>query len=104
MVSVCNFRPFYKIEKKEPKLLYNDIYFLLLNKLGLLSNKDKIKNKLDFYNINNNKDNTSWSCIRKKNIKDLLLENYVINIKNKYSLSIIQTKYLLSILFISMED
>lgn len=102
----CNYKDkefSYKIERKEPESLYNDIYILLAKKLGLLSQKDKIKKKIDFYNIHNdNKENKTWSSIRKKNIKDLLLENYVIDMKKRYSLSITQTKYLLSVIFIAM--
>ena len=96
----CNYKDkefSYKIERKNPEILYNDVYSLLAKKLGLLSHKDKIKKKIDFYNIHNdNKENKTWGSIRKKNIKDLLLENYVIDMKKIYSLTITQTKYLLS--------
>ena len=84
--------------------LYTDIYNLFAKKLGLLSSRDKLKKKLDFNNIeeelkfNKNK----WTDIRKKNIKDLLIENYVIDMKNKYSLSNKQSKNLLSSIFIGM--
>jgi hypothetical protein len=103
----CNYKDkefSYKIEKKNPQQLYNDIYNLFAKKLGLLSSRDKLKKKLDFNNIeeelkfNKNK----WTDIRKKNIKDLLIENYVIDMKNKYSLSNKQSKNLLSSIFIGM--
>ena len=103
----CNYKNkefSYKIEKKEPEILYNDIYELLSKKLGLLSHKDKIKKKIDFSiledEIKENRKN--WSNIRKKNIKDLLIENYVIEMKKKYSLSIKQSRELLSSIFIGM--
>ena len=94
----------YKIERKDPYDLYTDIYNLLTKKLGILSHKEKIKKRVDF-------DNTEcrikefrqeWGNIRKKNIKDLLVERYVIDMKNKHSLSIKQAKYLLSIIFIAI--
>lgn len=103
----CNYKDkefSYKIEKKNPQQLYNDIYNLLAVKLGLLSSRDKLKKKLVFNNIeeelkfNKNK----WTDIRKKNIKDLLIENYVIDMKNKYLLSNKQSKNLLSSIFIGM--
>lgn len=103
----CNYKDkefSYKIEKKNPLQLYTDIYNLFAKKLGLLSSRDKLKKKLDFNNIeeelkfNKNK----WTDIRKKNIKDLLIENYVIDMKNKYSLSNKQSKNLLSSIFIGM--
>lgn len=104
----CNYKDkefSYKIEKnKDPEVLYNDIFSLLSKKLGLLSQRDKIKKKIDFYNIEEDikEGRKKWSNIRKKNIKDLLIEKYVIDMKNKHSLSVKQAKYLLSIIFIAM--
>jgi len=94
----------YKFEKKDSELLYNDIYLLLTKKLGLLSHQDKVNKKIDFQNIENEikEGRKYWNSIRKKSIKDLLIENYVITMKNKYSLTITQSKYLLSIIFIGM--
>jgi hypothetical protein len=94
----------YKIEKKDPEILYNDIYSLLVKKLGLLSHKDKIEKRIDFSNMEDEikEYRKSWSNIRKKNIKDLLLENYVINMKNIYSLTLKQARNLLSIIFVGM--
>jgi hypothetical protein len=103
----CNYKNkefSYKIEKKDPEILYNDIYSLLVKKLGLLSHKDKIKKKIDFTNIEEEikEYRKSWSNIRKKNIKDLLIENYVIDMKNKYNLTVKQARNLLSLIFIGM--
>ena len=94
----------YKIEKKDPEILYNEVYVLLTKKLGLLSHQDKINKKIDFQNIEDEikEGRKNWNSIRKKNIKDLLIENYVITMKNKYLLTIKQAKYLLSIIFIGM--
>lgn len=91
----------YKIKQKEPEIVYTEIYNLLTKKLGLLSKKERIKKRLEFYNIEEKikESRSSWSGIRKKNLKDLLIEQYVIHIKNKYDLSIIQSKYLLSIFY-----
>ena len=94
----------YKIERKKSIELYNDIYTLLTNKLGILSNKEKIKKRVDFNNTESRikECRQEWGDIRKKNIKDLLVEKYVIDMKKKHSLSIKQSKYLLSILFIAI--
>lgn len=94
----------YKIEKKDPKILYDEVYILLSKKLGLLSYQDKLDKKIDFENIENEikEGRKNWTSIRKKNIKDLIIENYVISMKNKFSLNIKQAKYLLSIIFIGM--
>jgi hypothetical protein len=103
----CNYKDKgfnYKIDDKNPEELHNDIYSLLVKKLGLLSQKDKIKKRLEFLNTDEeNKDSKkTWSSIRKKNIKDLLIENYVISMKNKYFLTFKQAKYLISIIYIGM--
>lgn len=103
----CNYKNkefSYKIEKKDPEVLYTDIHTLFVKKLGLLSHKDKIDKKIDFVNIENEikESRKSWSNIRKKNIKDLLIENYVISMKNKYVLSLKQARHLISLIFIGM--
>ena len=94
----------YKIERKNPKKIYKDIYNLLVNKLGLLSQQEKNKKRLDFYEMEENIKETrqSWTSIRKKNVKDILIEKYVVRMRKKYYLTIKQSKYLLSLIFISM--
>lgn len=47
----CNYKDkefSYKIEKKNSEQLYEDIYLLLAKKLGLLSQRDKLKKKNRF--------------------------------------------------------
>jgi hypothetical protein len=103
----CNYKDkefSYKIEKKDSEVLYNDIYNLLAKKMGLLSQQDKLKKKIDFSLMEDEikEYRKSWSNIRKKNIKDLLIENYVIEMKHKYCLTIKQARDLLSQIFIAM--
>jgi hypothetical protein len=83
----------YKIERKDSEKLYKDIYNLLVNKLGILFHETESKIK---------KYRQTWGNIRKKNIKDLLVERYVIDMKNKYLLSLKQSKHLLSVIFIAI--
>ena len=103
----CNYKDkefSYKIEKKDPETLYNDIYSLLGKKLGILSIRDKTNRQIDFQNIENElkECRKNWSNIRKKNIKDLLIERYVLNMKNEHSLSYKQAQTLLSTIFIGL--
>ena len=103
----CNYKNkefSYKIEKKDPKTLYSDIYSLLGKKLGILSIRDKTNRQIDFQNIENElkECRKNWSNIRKKNIKDLLIERYVLSMKNKYSLSYKQAQTLLSTIFVGL--
>jgi len=94
----------YKIENKNPETLYKEIYNLLANKLGLLSHQEKIKKKIVFQNIENtiSESRKCWANIKKKNIKEILIEQYVISMKQKYNLSIKQSRYLISLIFIAM--
>lgn len=93
----------YKIERKDSELIYKEVSSLLVNKLGLLSQKEKVRKRLDFHNMEEQimESRRTWGNIRKKNVKDLLIETYVIDMKNKHSLSMKQARYLLSIIFIA---
>jgi hypothetical protein len=94
----------YKIERKEPKILYDDIYKLLTEKIGILSHKEKAKKKLDFHELEKNikESRQDWASIRRKNVKDVMFEKYVIEMKYKYSLSSRQCRYLLSVIMLSL--
>ena len=103
----CNYKNkefSYKIEKKDSEQLYNDVYNLLVKKLGLMSIRDRLNKKIDFNNIEEELklSRKNWNSIRKKNIKDMLIENFVINMKNKYSLSVKQSRKLISSIFIGI--
>ncbi len=103
----CNYKDKefqYKIEKKNSEILYNEIYYLLHKKLGVLSLRDKANKQLDFQMIENEikECRKSWSSIRKKNIKDLLIEKFVLDMKTKYSLTYLQTQKLLSGIYIGL--
>ena len=94
----------YKIERKDPKILYEEVYNLLANKLGLLSSEEKIKKKKLFIELETNLRHSgkNWIDIKKKNVKETLIELYVAKMKNKYSLTLAQSRYLFSIIFIAI--
>lgn len=94
----------YKIERKNPDILYKDIYKLLTKRLGILSNKEKIRKKVEFYKYERQLKNSryTWKSIMKKNIKDVLIERYVLKKKKEFNLSSKQSKFLLSLIIISM--
>jgi|UniRef100_A0A6C0D1L0 hypothetical protein len=103
----CNYKKKefnYLIERKNPEQLYNEIYELLCNKLGLLSKKQKIMKKLELTNMEENLKDCmqSWNNIKIKNIKDLLIQKYVISMREKYGLTMKQAKYLHSTIFTAM--
>lgn len=94
----------YKIEKKSAEKIYKEVYDILKSKFGLLSEKDKISKKKKFIQFEDNlkKSRIKWADIRKKNLKDALIEVYVLKMKKKYQLTFAQAKYLLSVIFIAM--
>lgn len=95
----------YKIEKKESKILYSEVYKLLKTKLGLLSREEKLKKNKDFdiYEKGLKDSRTkNWTDIRRKNIKDLIIELFVARMKTTYNLTIKQARYLLSLIYISL--
>lgn len=103
----CNYKKKefnYKIENKEASKMFDEVYNLLTKKLGLLSQKEKVKKHKAFIDAEESikESRKNWSDIRKKNTKELLIELYVTRMKNKHSLSIKQARYLLSIIMISL--
>lgn len=105
----CNYRGkefSYKIDKtKHPEVLYNDIHSLLFEKFGLLSDKDKANRRRLFDNKQDElkKINAScWKSIKKKSIRQKIIENFVIDMKKQHNLSIPQSKRLLSIIIIGL--
>ena len=102
-VITCNYkdREFaYRIQRKPSDVLATEILELFKKKLGLLSPSEILTNRNAI--IQNGEIYTDWSLIKKKNIKETMVERYAINMKNKFSLSIQQTKYLIDIVFLSL--
>tara|TARA_B100001115_G_scaffold181443_1_gene175669 strand:+ start:1416 stop:2021 length:606 start_codon:yes stop_codon:yes gene_type:complete len=97
----CNYKDkkfCYNIHSEtDSEIVYNDIIDLFRNKFGLLSKNDKLmKNKLfvvkqeEINNILNNE----WNNIKRKNIRLMLIEKFVIQKSNEYSLDISNSKLL----------
>tara|TARA_Y100000389_G_scaffold203882_2_gene253929 strand:+ start:2453 stop:3121 length:669 start_codon:yes stop_codon:yes gene_type:complete len=103
----CNYKKKefnYKIEKKDSNTLFKEVYNILTKKLGLLSQIQKIERKKDFVDFEDKiKDSRkTWNDIRKKNIKELLIEQYAVKMKNKFSLSIKQSRQLFKVIIIAL--
>tara|TARA_Y100000022_G_C13136761_1_gene323007 strand:+ start:91 stop:648 length:558 start_codon:yes stop_codon:yes gene_type:complete len=79
----------------DPETIYNNIYSLFKNKFGLLSKKDKLLTNKMFINKQNEINdilNNDWSNIKRKNIRLMLIEKFVIKQSEKYSLDLLQSK------------
>lgn len=95
----------YKIENKDPQLVFNELYNLFKNKAGLQSHQEKLLSRKAFNQLEdetNKNIKNNWGSIKKKNMKELLIELYVTKMKNKYFLSLDQARYLISIIYIGI--
>jgi hypothetical protein len=72
----------------------NEIIHLLHTKLHLMSSIENLKRRENL-NVALKCSYTSWKDIKKKNIRDILLENYVISIMHENNLSIQEGQKLL---------
>lgn len=93
-------------ETNDPELTFKNVFSLLNNKLGLLSSSDKVKKLYDFYKLEEdmkNSRNGNWLNIKKKkNTRDFIIENYIIDKKRKYNLKNSDASYLFSIIIIGL--
>jgi hypothetical protein len=92
----------YKIESKDSEVIYNEVYVLLTEKLCLLSQKDRNKKKNAIIATGRSSVNQEWGSIRKKSIKDMCVEKFVVESREKYNLTYSQARYLLSIIVIAL--
>lgn len=103
----CNFKGkefSYKLEKKDPQTLYEEIHDLLNQRVGILSELERSRkrdtfNRLEKENVINKH---SWTSIKHKSIRDMLLEKYVIKVKTEHNLTMTHAKKLLSVIFVGL--
>lgn len=95
----------YRIDKDKPiPELFSDVKKILQNKLGLQSSEDLINNRQKFDETTKElslSDCSDWSKVKKKEVKNLLLENFVI--KNNPNESRIKLKRQLSTLLLALQ-
>jgi hypothetical protein len=95
----------YKFIDKEPERIYNDIYNLLKLKLNIMSKNERSILLKEFEEVEENirKIKTcTWNEIKKKGTKDILLQNFLIEMKKKYELRIGQIKKLYNLINLCM--
>lgn len=90
----------YKIEVKDPIVLYEDIYEILSSKIGIMSEKQRINTKSCMDSVSTSY--TSWYDIKKKNTRERLIELYILNARNIYNLTIKDCKQLLDVINVSL--
>ena len=73
----------FKFSDKTPEDIFEQLYELFRTKLNVCSSSDYYTKRLKFNDILENK-HAQWKDIKKKNIKDIFIENYVIDMKKTY--------------------
>ena len=88
----------YNFENKDAEIIYQDVYKLLGELFGLKSKSDLSKKREifeQFKQTNSLRRGTDvWSKIKKKSMKENLIQDYVIDSQKKYSLDDDQAKML----------
>jgi hypothetical protein len=83
----------YRIENKDSKLVYTEVYDLLSEKAGLVSDAERLRRMAECESVEREND---WAAVRrKKNIKELLVEQFVIRKRKEHSLTPKQGEQLL---------
>lgn len=92
-------------EGKSDQQITQEICHYLSERLAILSQKDHVsrRNTCEIIYDEVIKNITCWNDIRKKKVKDLLIEQFVLEMKTQYSLSIYLSKILFSIIFIGIQ-
>lgn len=102
---VCNYKDkafSYKLTVKSPEETFNEIHTLFKTKLQMVSRDDILQKQDDIDNLNKQVVYNNWLSIKRKNIKDTLIENFTIDMKNKYMLTYIQARDLLNIINVGL--
>lgn len=89
----------YKLEDKDEETIFNEIYKLLVDKMGTVSNIEKKSKRIAFFDMekriyNNNSDD--WNSIKQKISKENKIEIYVCSLQKKHNWSIEKTRKVLS--------
>lgn len=85
----------YKFIDKEPEKICQDVVKLFKEKLNIMSKNDRKILIDEFEEVEKNLKaikNTEWSEIKKKSLKDILFQNFLIKIKKMYELTDYQLK------------
>lgn len=91
----------YKFIDKDIEQIYKDIYKLLKEKLNIMSKNERSILLKEFEEVEENirkLRSCEWNEIKKKSTKDILFQNYLIEMKNEFELKNIQIKKLYNVM------
>jgi hypothetical protein len=93
----------YKMDAdKPPEILYQELDSLLRERAGILSEKEKLSERARLCRLRTNKNKEEWSQVKKKMIRDTLLEQYVLENSQKYQIASVMAKRVLSMLIVGL--
>ena len=87
----------YKFIDKDPKQIHDDIYKLFKEKMNIMSKNERSILLKEFEEVEQSISKLrtcNWNEIKKKGIRDILFQNFLIDMKNKYDLKSNQIKKL----------
>lgn len=82
-------------ETDDCRRTFDNIYQFLSAVCGILSPDDKLKQRHEFDSIEQ-ENKRNWIDIKRKKVKDLMIESFAVKMKHKHSLSLKQTRCLIS--------
>lgn len=87
----------YKFNEKEPERVFQDVTRLLREKLNIMSRNERkamIDELMEVEHSMNQMKNVEWGEIKKKSVKDILFQNFLIKMKYQHELRDSQMKKL----------
>jgi hypothetical protein len=104
----------YKIDadNKTPQTIFEELDVLLRDRAGILSEKEKMTERARLCRQRTTVPNKSasssvqkkeeWTCVKKKMIRDTLLEQYVLENSQKHNVTVAMAKRVLSLLIVGL--
>jgi hypothetical protein len=83
------------VDEDDPPSFFKTVLSIFKKKLNLISDRDSNIQQIKL-NIAKEQVKSNWKQLRQKNVKNNLLLNYVVDMKNKYNLSTTDTERLIS--------
>jgi hypothetical protein len=92
------------IDKNNIQQTHDRIYNMFSSTLNILSPAERLETQNNFKKIEEDSKTTrvQWIDIKKKNIKDVLIDIFVVDMKAKHNISIQQARYLRSMIHTAM--
>jgi len=83
-------------ESDDCRHTFDNIYQFLSAVCSILSPDDKVKQRHEFNSIEQENCKNNWIDIKRKKVRDLMIESFAVKMKQKYLLSLKQTRCLIS--------